>query len=399
MEANVTAICALVGSHLSACDSVMGMSTGASWAALVLAVCVLCGQGKKTYRTREASLQGEVEDNLHVGRSLNLLPRYGFLTLSVKVFPHRTDNSWLFREQTAEVFQKNSYWATSDRPRRRQQHLYRQQQAQGSGNERQNATRRGYDQYFFIDFCDDEQDLLTAYFDNFYIEGVPEPKRAFTSSLSTKTKAQHLGIHPTFLNNQYSFVLVRLFRRARRATLAGDLTLSSDFKSTVSDVRVGSTESVNQFIDRYGTHVITEYEVGDVMYQVYVFGERTYAELKDTFAMSQSSSHQSDLNRMERYFTPYYALHVGKLKLASGNPEFEKVVADELMAMTFFRVYHSIFAIFQKQELQTTLEQLEGEVVLSLKLEKITKIVPKSPKRHWLREVLDNTLHLYYVTM
>lgn len=69
------------------------------------------------------------------------------------------------------------------------------------------------------------------------------------------------------------------------------------------------------------------------------------------------------------------------------------------MAMTFFRVYHSIFAIFQKQELQTTLEQLDGEVVLSLKLEKITKIVPKSPKRHWLREVLDNTLHLYYVTM
>lgn len=67
------------------CDSVMGMSTGASWAALVLAVCVLCGQGKKTYRTREANLQGEVEDNLHVGRSLNLLPRYGFLTLSVKV--------------------------------------------------------------------------------------------------------------------------------------------------------------------------------------------------------------------------------------------------------------------------------------------------------------------------
>lgn len=55
----------------------------------------------------------------------------------------------------------------------------------------------------------------------------------------------------------------------------------------MSDVRVGSTESVNQFIDRYGTHVITEYEVGDVMYQVYVFGERTYAELKDNFAMSQ----------------------------------------------------------------------------------------------------------------
>lgn len=57
---------------------------------------------------------------------------------------------------------------------------------------------------------------------------------------------------------------------------------------------MGSTESVNQFIDRYGTHVITEYEVGDVMYQVYVFGERTYAELKDNFAMSQRSEWVAD---------------------------------------------------------------------------------------------------------
>lgn len=70
---------------IRSCDSVMGMSTGASWAALVLAVCVLCGQGKKTYRTREANLEEDVEDNLQVGLSLNLLPRYGFLTLSVKV--------------------------------------------------------------------------------------------------------------------------------------------------------------------------------------------------------------------------------------------------------------------------------------------------------------------------
>lgn len=67
----------------------------------------------------------------------------------------------------------------------------------------------------------------------------------------------------------------------------GRLTLTSQFKSAVGDIRVGSSESVNQFLDHYGTHVITEYEVGDVMYQVYVFGERTYGELKNNFAMSK----------------------------------------------------------------------------------------------------------------
>ncbi|XP_045598839.1 torso-like protein isoform X2 [Procambarus clarkii] len=359
----------------------MNVSAGSSWATLVLAVCVLCGEAKDgSSRTRD------VQDNdldssdeyLKVGRSLNLLPRYGFLTLSIKVFPHRSDNSWLFREKTAEVFQKNSYWAT-------QTH-----QAPAE------TDHRGYDQHFLIDFCDDARDLLTAYFDNFYVEGVPEPHRVFTSSISAKTNAQHLGINPTFLSSEYSFVLVRLFRKTRRATLDGQLTLTSHFKSSVGDIRIGSSESVNQFLDHYGTHVITEYEVGDVMYQVYVFGERTYTELKNNFAMSQTS--QTELTRMERYFTPYYALHVGKVKLASGSPQF-KIISDQLLSVTFFRLYQSIFSIFKDQELEKKLEELDGEVVLSLKLEKITKIVPKSPERHWLGEVLDNTLSLYYVTM
>lgn len=349
----------------------------------MLAVCVLCGEGKSrgaAATTRQAPEDNELtfdNDYLKVGHSLNLLPRYGFLTLSIKVFPHLSENHWVFREKTAKVFQKNSYWATqprqpTDRP-------------------------RGYDQHFLIDFCDNERDLFTAYFDNFYIEGVPEPHRVFTSSISVRTKAEHLGIHPTYLSSEYSFVLVRLFRRNRRATLGGHLILTGHFKNGVSNIRVGSTTSVHQFIDQYGTHVITEYEIGDVMYQVYVFGNRTYAELKNNFARSQSS--QNELTRMERYFTPYYALHVGRVKLASGNPDFEETVGSQLMSVTFFRMYHSIFSIFKDQALERKLEQLEGEVVLGLKLEKITKIVPKSPERHWLGEILDNTLSLYFVTM
>ncbi|XP_069940786.1 torso-like protein isoform X1 [Cherax quadricarinatus] len=381
MAATNSSVCDLVRSHLTACDSVMGVGSGASWAALVLAVCVLCGEAKKS-RTRDAEQDNDVDtsDYLKVGRSLNLLPRYGFLTLSIKVFPSRSNNSWLFREKTAEVFQKNSYWSSQTHRRRQVTE----------------TDHRGYDQHFLIDFCDDARDLLTAYFDNFYVEGVPEPHRVFTSSISGTTKAQHLGIHPTFLATEYSFVLVRLFRRKRQATLDGHLTLANHFKSSVGDIRIGSSESVNQFLDHYGTHVITEYEVGDIMYQVYVFGERTYGELKNNFAMSQSS--QSELTRMERYFTPYFALHVGKVKLASGNPLFQDI-EDQLMSVTFFRLYQSIFTIFKNQELENKLEELDGEVVLSLKLEKITKIVPKSPERHWLGEVLDNTLSLYYVTM
>ncbi|CAL4068426.1 unnamed protein product [Meganyctiphanes norvegica] len=370
----------------------MGLGSGPQVAALLMAVCILCGEGGKrngSHRTRNTDYQDENDGNITVGKTVNLLPRYGFLTLSIKVFPHRTDNGWLFRESMMDVFQKSSYWTATTIPG-------------AHGRHRRRRRRPQYDQHFLIDFCDNARDLMNVYFDNFHIEGVPEPHQAFTSSLSPKVIAHHLGIHATFLSDEYAFVLVRLFKRARRATLAGDLTLSSEFKSALSGIRIGSAESVHQFIDKFGTHVITEYEVGDVMYQVYVFGEHTYRELKSNFALSQSSqSHDEpgEMTWMERYFTPYYALNVGRVKLASGNPEFDNVVGNELVSMTFFRLYQSIFAIFKHYDLEEQLEQLEGEVILSLKLEKITKIVPKSAKRHWLREVLDNTLSLYYVTM
>ena len=42
-------------------------------------------------------------------------------------------------------------------------------------------------------------------------------------------------------------------------------------------------------MDENGSHVIVEYELGDVIYQVFVFGERTYTELKNTFARSYDS--------------------------------------------------------------------------------------------------------------
>ncbi|XP_045103903.1 torso-like protein isoform X1 [Portunus trituberculatus] len=383
MEAINSTVCNAVRSHLSACEAT-DMGGAGAWAALVVAVCVMCSEGEGGVAPSTAELyENELGSNdyLKVGRSLNLLPRFGFLSLSIKVFPEKDSNYWLFRERTVEVFRKNSYWAVKNH---------------GQPSSSTQSPRRPYDPHFVVDFCDNVQDLLTAYFDNFYIEGVPEPHRIFTSSISVQATAKHLGIHPTYLRSMYSFVLVRLLRRNSRATLDGQLALTSSFKSATSRIRVGSTESVNQFLDQYGTHVITEYEVGDVLYQVYVFGNRTYWDFKNNFAMSTT---EDDLIRMERYFSPSHALYVGNVKLASGNPHFEEAVQHRLLEVTHFRLYNSIFQIFKIPDLEERLEQLDGQVVIGLKLEKITKIVPKSPERHWLGEILDNTLSLFYVTM
>lgn len=110
------------------------------------------------------------------------------------------NENWLFREKSAEIFQPNSYWAKY------------------SGSNKAG----GFDDHFLIDFCDTSKDLYAAYFDHFKIEGIPETYKAFTSFLSNKSKAQALGIYSTYLNSDdFSFVLVRLFRRETRTVLDG----------------------------------------------------------------------------------------------------------------------------------------------------------------------------------
>ncbi|XP_076061681.1 membrane-attack complex domain containing protein torso-like isoform X2 [Oratosquilla oratoria] len=375
-------ICHRLQSYMTACESVMAGDGAAAaagsgtWAALVLAVCLVCSEGRRG-NPRERNTADHDNDplgELQVGRSMNILPRYGYLALSIKVFPHRTDNDWIFRETTMELFQRNSYWTTYSP-----------------------SEPRGYDEHFLLDFCDDTRELFRAYFENFEIEGVSEPYRVFTNSLSARTKAQHLGIHSTFLSDEYSFVLVRLFRRSRRASFTGNVTLNAHFKSGIRDIRVGSSESVNQFIDNFGTHVITEYETGDVMYQVYAFGDRIYRYVKSKFALSRSST--MELAKMNTYFTPYYALHVGKVKLASGHPDFDHDVGNALKFLPYYQYYQSIFSFFNQPKLKDRLLEMKGDVIISLKMEKITAVVPKTPERAWLGEILDNTLTLYYVSL
>ncbi|XP_018018485.1 uncharacterized protein LOC108675006 [Hyalella azteca] len=309
--------------------------------------------------------------NLQVGKSLNIFSRYGFLTLSIKVRPPVGVHDYLFVENTAEVFQKNSYW---------------------SQRERKKHTGE-FDDHFYIHFCENLNELLIAYFDHFTIEGVPKAHKAFTASLSARDLARQFGINSSFLRGRFSFVLVRLFRRKMRNTLDGPLTVLAALQAALRSVRIGSEESVHRFVDRFGTHVIKEFEVGDVMYQTFVFGERIYKQLKNTFVTVRSESH---LEQLQLYFSPRYATSIGEIQLASGNSNLTKILENGGAVPPELLVYPNIFKAFDDPAVETELERLEGEVVLSLKLEKITTRLPQSATIRWMSEVLDNSLALYY---
>jgi torso-like protein len=45
------------------------------------------------------------DQQLHLGRTINIFSRYGYLTISMRVVPRNdTDRTWIFREPTVDVF-------------------------------------------------------------------------------------------------------------------------------------------------------------------------------------------------------------------------------------------------------------------------------------------------------
>lgn len=123
------------------------------------------------------------------------------MNIYLQVFPSNGYQEWLFRENTGDIFQKSSFRVDSTQKK---------------------ITQKKFDDHFYINLCDDTKDLLSAYFDRFKIDGIPQVQKAFTSSLSVSTIARHMGIPPLYYNDKYSFVLVRLFKRDHKQTLQGN---------------------------------------------------------------------------------------------------------------------------------------------------------------------------------
>ncbi|RXG67900.1 Torso-like protein, partial [Armadillidium vulgare] len=252
-----------------------------------------------------------------------------FLASKLSIFPvmpfrfNGFNENWLFREKSAEIFQPNSYWAKY------------------SGSNKAG----GFDDHFLIDFCDTSKDLYAAYFDHFKIEGIPETYKAFTSFLSNKSKAQALGIYSTYLNSDdFSFVLVRLFRRETRTVLDGDLRLSPEFVNASQRIRIGSTESAHQFMDNFRFTLQMNFSISKVLHSIFCHARR-------------------------------------QVKMASGSSEFE-AFRNKLKKRYFrFRFYQSIFETLKEKELAEELTKFKGKVITGMRLKKITKALTPTPER------------------
>lgn len=123
-----------------------------------------------------------------------------------------------------------------------------------------------------MEFCDNKQQLFQAYFREFKIEQMSSPWKAFTDGWHPEIVSKKLGINSSYIIGDYSYVLVRVSRFRESAKLkkpiAPNQSIDPGVVEKMKSVQVGDSVSVYQFIDKYGSHYINSYVLGNSLYQV-----------------------------------------------------------------------------------------------------------------------------------
>lgn len=328
---------------------------------------------------------GPSDDNqLRVGRAIDIFTRYGYLSLSMKVVPRNdsitpaANRNWIFREPTIDIFNDlERYTIRNERLPKKQ--------------------RRVFEGDFHMEFCDNIKQLVQAYFREFEFERLDKPWRAFTGSWAKETIARNLGINSSFVHKEHCYVLVRLsrFRESVKLTrIPNNINLSEVVAREIDNIKVGDVASVLMFIKKYGSHYIDSYSTGNSIYQVFVFNKPTFLSIRDRLK-KQSISYISNLE-LENYFSPWTAAHMGEIKVASGNKTVENWAITTLRTNYYIFHYNSILKIHGDPKLLSTLNNLlRNEAVLAMHMKTLAPAFKDPAKRIWFEEVLDNFLNLW----
>lgn len=99
---------------------------------------------------------------------------------------------------------------------------------------------------------------------------------------------------------------------------------------------------------------------------------------------------------MTHYFSPWYALHTGKIKVASGNRTVESWVASKLKFNSYIFQFPSLLKIYNDPKLLAYLnELLQNEALIKIDARTLVPAIKNPNKRLWFEEILYNTLNLW----
>lgn len=128
--------------------------------------------------------------------------------------------------------------------------------------------------------------------------------------------------------------------------------------------------------------------------KVIVYKKNIYHQVKDRFKNRRTAEVSS--TEIRSYFSPWYAEHLGSIKVASGNKTIEAWAASRLRVNHYVFSYASLFTVKGDTQLVRYLNDLlKNEAILEMNMRAVAPAFKDPIKRKWFVEVLDNYLKLW----
>ncbi|XP_017141913.1 torso-like protein [Drosophila miranda] len=327
---------------------------------------------------------GSRESQLRIGKAINIFLRYGYLGISMRVIP-MNDNveseRWIFKEPTKNIYRNLSSLAESH----------------------EDTTPGIFHGDFHMEFCDNRRQLFQAYFRDFTVERMDKPWEAFTGGWFPDTAAKKLGINTSFIQGDYSYVLVRVVRFRETGKLNADIPieqqLEPEVRARMEQLKIGNLTSAVGFIESVGTHYVSSYTTGNSLFQVFVYSRKNFKMIKERIR-SKGLNALSKLD-LYNYFAPWFAEHLGQIRSASANATVERWARRKLQYEYYVVKYVTLLKLHGNSTLLRSLDTLLGnDAILQLDLKSLNVVFREHPeKESWFHEVLDNNMKLWELNM
>lgn len=254
-----------------------------------------------------------------------------------------------------------------------------------------------------VTYHPDERDLIKTFFSVWHFEDETRDAAAFTFQPSSTTTppnnmdsyAQLLGISPGNMVGK-SYVLARYWKKTSNATMT-----NADFSNLVSDAVSSddTSDKIIQLFSEYGTHYVSGYEMGDLIYQVFVYDKEIGSrDVLKSFPFQDPTYSFGPKSYSFRQFThprkgsKGFILEAGRVLSASGDTALENIIPE--LKDDVYKVAASIFMFPVKPAADRMTDTFTKEIPVRLFFKPIVNklLITDAPSKSRWNDVLSATI-------
>ena len=260
-----------------------------------------------------------------------------------------------------------------------------------------------FGEFIQVTYHPDEKDLIKTFFSIWQFEDETRDAAAFTYQPSSTTAgpnsmdsyAQLLGINPGNMVGK-SYVLARYWKK-----ISTTIMTSADFSSPVSTAVSSDATSnkIAELFSKYGTHYVSGYEMGDLIYQVFVYDKEIgskdilkFFPFQDPTYSFGPKSYTFRQFTQPRKGTKGFSLEAGRVLSASGDTALENIVPK--LKDDIYKVAASIFMFPVNPTANQMTDTLTKEIPIRLFFKPIVNqlSMTESPSTSKWNDVLSATI-------